>query len=107
MNGNGFLHLMLEREKMPCCNEKKKPLTEYSIVKAGQSIIKQLIDPSYDAFASTEIKEERMKTCKECEKIAFLVNKPMCSVCGCFLTAKTSLIDQDCPHPEGSKWPKE
>jgi hypothetical protein len=90
-----------------CQNENNsKPFTEYSIVKASKSIIKHFTDPSYNAFVSDEVKAERLKKCEDCDLRDEFFGKKRCSVCLCFLEAKSSLVDQDCPHPQGSKWQK-
>ena len=90
---------------MSCC-KKNKPLIEFSIVKAGKSIIKHFTDPEYDAFVSEETKTARLKACDSCEKLEEFFGKKRCSVCLCFVNAKASLADQDCPHENGSKWQK-
>lgn len=49
------------------------------------------------------VKKYRMKICATCDKRKWFV----CSVCGCGLPQKTSLIgefDDGCPHPNGPKW---
>lgn len=28
----------------------------------------------------------------------------ICNLCGCVLKAKTRSLEEDCPHPNGSKW---
>ena len=90
---------------MSCCPEKeKKPFTEYSLVKAGASIIKHFTDPTYDAFVEEDIKKERLKSCENCEELTEFFGKKQCKICSCFVNAKASLVDQDCPHPNGSKW---
>jgi len=100
--------LLLKKSlRVECCPKKKKPFTDYSIVKAGSSIIKHFTDPSYNAFVSEEEKERRLKICKSCDEIGEFLGKQRCNVCLCFVDAKTKLVDQDCPHPKGSKWQKE
>ena len=51
-------------------------------------------------------KYERINECLNCDKIEDFLGKKRCQVCLCFIEAKASLIDQDCPHPNGSKWQK-
>jgi len=88
-----------------CQDEKtNKPFTEYSLMKAGKSIIKHFTDPTYDAFSSPELKAERLKKCESCDMREEFFGKNRCKICLCFLEAKASLVDQDCPHPEGSRW---
>ena len=93
---------------MSCCQDKNKskPLTEYSIVKAGKSIIKHFTDPTYNAFVSEDIKKERISICENCEELDTIFSKKRCKICLCFIDAKASLVDQDCPYKNGSKWPK-
>jgi hypothetical protein len=93
---------------MSCgCEDDKKPFTEYSLVKAGKSVIKHFTDPTYNAFSSQEVKAERIKICENCENREEFLGKKRCKICLCFIDAKASLIDQDCPHPEGNKWQKD
>ena len=89
-----------------CCPSEKKPFTQYSLVKAGKSIIKHFTDPTYNAFADVEIKDFRLSQCNSCELLTVTLGKKQCKACKCFIDAKASLIDQECPHPEGSRWIK-
>jgi hypothetical protein len=92
---------------MSCCPERdKKPFTEYSLVKAGKSVIKHFTDSTYDAFVPDEEKSERLKACSACEMEREVFGLKNCAACNCFLEAKASLIEMDCEHPEGSKWPE-
>jgi tetratricopeptide (TPR) repeat protein len=50
-------------------------------------------------IASPELQKKRLETCKQCEHHSGL----RCRVCGCFTTAKSSLVHEDCPI---GKWPK-
>lgn len=43
---------------------------------------------------------ERLDVCIHCELRKGLV----CGECGCVLQAKARLIEEHCPHPDGSKW---
>jgi hypothetical protein len=39
-----------------------------------------------------------MKQCKECSEILYLTrNVTECSICGCFLDAKTRVKEESCP----------
>ena len=90
---------------MSCCKENKfEAFTKHSLVKAAESIIKHMMSPHYDAFVGEETKIERMKICDDCEMKEKILGKKRCKVCSCFLEAKASLAEQDCPHPGGSKW---
>ena len=90
---------------MSCCkDEKKTPFTEYSIIKAGKSIIKHFTDSSYNAFVEESEKKQRLKICEDCDQSEEFMGKKRCKICKCFLTAKASLADQSCPHPDGNKW---
>jgi hypothetical protein len=75
-------------------------------VKAGASVIKHFTDPTYNAFVEKEVKEERLKSCNSCSEAEEFFSKKRCKICLCFVEAKASLVDQDCPHPKGSKWQK-
>jgi hypothetical protein len=89
---------------MSCCQEtKNKPFTEHSLVKAGKSLVRHFVDPSYDAFSGEDEKTKRLKACNSCEKLTDFMGKKQCSLCACFVEPKASLIDQECPHPE-NKW---
>jgi hypothetical protein len=88
---------------MDCCN-KDYDFTKYSLVKAAKSVIKHFTTSNYNAFVSEEIKEYRLKMCKECDQISETLGKISCKQCGCFLEAKAKLVDQSCPHPKGNKW---
>jgi hypothetical protein len=88
------------------CPDDKKPFTEYSLAKAGSSIIKHYTDPTYDAFVDDEVKMERLKKCEDCDQLGSVLGVKRCNVCWCFVNAKASLVDQDCPHPNGSRWQK-
>jgi len=90
---------------MSCnCEDDKKPFTKFSLVNAGISVIKHFTDSTYNAFADEEIKKKRLDACNSCENLTEFLGKRQCKICLCFLDAKASLIDQDCPHPQGSKW---
>ena len=93
---------------MSCCpyNPDKVPFTEYSIVKAGTSLIKHFTSPTYNAFVEEAVKNKRIEVCNSCEELGEFFGKQQCKICKCFIKAKASLSDQDCPHPQGSKWPR-
>ena len=92
---------------MSCCNNDNKPMTTtYSLMKAGSSIIKHYLNPTYNAYASEETKNERILVCKDCELLTSFMGKQQCKACKCFIELKTSLVDQTCPHPKGNKWKK-
>lgn len=46
-------------------------------------------------FASDELANERLETCNSCEHLF----KPTgnCKKCGCFVKAKTKILNQQCP----------
>lgn len=90
---------------MGCCDGKRsKTFTQYSIVKAGKSLIKNFIDPTYNAFVDPQTKKTRLDACRKCEMLETFFNKERCKVCLCFIEPKSSLVDQSCPHPEIDKW---
>ena len=89
---------------MGCCGSKKIPLTRYSLLQAGSSVIKHYLDPKYDAFTSPEEKAKRLEACNKCEMLGEFFGKKQCKVCSCFVEQKASLVDQNCPYPDGSKW---
>ncbi len=90
---------------MGCCGQPdKKPFTKYSLLKAGASVIRNYTDPTYNAFSSDEVKDDRLKACKDCDMLGEFFGKKQCTVCKCFVEPKAALIDQVCPHPTGSKW---
>lgn len=92
---------------MKCCDDsRKKPFTKYSLLNAGISVIRHYIDPTYDAFTTQETKEKRLEECNKCENLGEFFGKKQCKICMCFIEPKSSLVDQDCPHPNGSKWQK-
>ena len=43
----------------------------------------------------------RLDACKTCDKYTI---KSTCTLCGCFMPAKTKAINAKCPHPDGPKW---
>jgi len=76
-----------------------------SPVASGIMPITSISHGTHNPFVSTELQEERLKICKECSFHTSMLNKDRCTVGeGSFLKARTSLKDQNCPHPEGSKW---
>jgi hypothetical protein len=92
------------------CNEKKG----FSLVEAATSIgsvvtsaVKTFTLKDYNPMTSPEVQAMRLNLCQECDYHTTVLNKSRCSICGCFLKAKTSLKDQSCPHPEGPKWQEE
>lgn len=91
---------------MSCCEDKnkKKPFTQFSIVEAGASVIRHFVDPTYNAFTDSEIKNKRIEICNNCENIEEFFSKKRCKICLCFIEAKASLVDQTCPHPKGDRW---
>lgn len=74
------------------------------VVKTG---LKMAFVLDYDPLVSKEIQEKRLELCRNCDKHTVTLEKLRCTVCTCFLQAKTSLKDQECPHPDGPKWQKE
>lgn len=45
-----------------------------------------------------ELAEQRMRQCQECSEILYLTkNVTECSICGCFLDAKTRVEEERCP----------
>lgn len=90
--------------KSDCCGENKGTFTKYSLLQAGASVIRHFLDPTYDAFSPPEIKQTRLEACQKCEMLGEFFGKKQCSVCKCFVEPKSALIDQKCPHPQGSKW---
>lgn len=83
----------------------KKTFVQKSIVKAGISIIKHFTNQEYDAFVTPEQKAARLAACENCELLRKKWGANRCGICKCFVEAKSSLKDQTCPHPKGSKWP--
>lgn len=45
----------------------------------------------------------RVAACRSCP--LFRPSDERCSECGCYVTKKAKMLDQDCPHPDGSRWP--
>lgn len=43
-----------------------------------------------------EVREERLAICRECPK--FKKTLKLCSICGCFMPAKTWMHNQTCPQ---------
>lgn len=62
-----------------------------------------------------EMAVKRLTACNSCEHKKETFDKfgelnikfDSCGICGCILNWKAKLQDQDCPHPEGSKWSEE
>lgn len=50
-------------------------------------------------FASQDLAQERYEICKSCEY--FNVVSKTCKKCGCFMVAKTKLLNTSCPM---NKW---
>ena len=48
----------------------------------------------------SEMAIDRLKVCKSCD----LRKGRFCSVCWCELDAKAEVREEDCEHPNGSKW---
>ncbi len=46
--------------------------------------------------SSSALKQERLATCHECENFKERFKK--CSVCGCIMPLKVSLVDSKCPE---------
>lgn len=96
------------------CNCDKHKGGNFSIVEAAKSIsravssaVKTVSNGNYNPLVSEETKRKRLDICTNCEMHTYFLNKLRCTVCGCFLQAKTSLKDQVCPHPDGPKWQQE
>jgi len=51
-----------------------------------------------EIFVNNEIWEERGRICQSCDKITMLNT---CSICNCFMPAKTKLAGASCPE---NKW---
>lgn len=95
---------------MGCCDGNKgnkKTFMGHSLFKAGKSIIKHFVDPTYNAFSSEEEKKRRIDICMNCKNKEVFMGKNRCKICYCFIEPKASLIDQWCPDPDGNKWKKE
>ncbi len=88
---------------MSCNCDDSEPLLKSSLIQAGKSVIKHFLNPTYQAFVSDEIKEKRLKICNSCENLTSFLGQNQCSICKCFLGAKASLIDQNCPD-KNDRW---
>jgi hypothetical protein len=82
----------------------------FSPLEAGKSLAKAVVS-GIKSMSSGEvilvdeaIQKERMSICTSCDFHVVTLKKSRCRVCGCFLKLKTSLRDQECPHPDGPKW---
>lgn len=53
-----------------------------------------LVNPKTE-YASAEISEERYSICKQCPELIKLTKQ--CKKCGCFMYAKTKLLEATCP----------
>lgn len=59
-----------------------------------------LIDPRKPKV-SKDIAEQRMSICDQCPYLIQLTR--MCSKCGCYMPAKTTLAEAECPEQRWSK----
>lgn len=53
-----------------------------------------LVNPKTE-YASAEVAEERYSICKQCPELIKLTKQ--CKKCGCFMSAKTKLLEAVCP----------
>jgi len=53
-----------------------------------------LVNPKTE-WASSEVAEERYSICKQCPELIKLTKQ--CKKCGCFMSAKTKLLEAVCP----------
>ena len=79
------------------CNNKDMPSMMTMANELGKSIVavgKDLIN-NKNVFAIEEIINKRLNICKSCE--FFNNENNRCSICGCYMTAKTKLNSSNCP----------
>jgi len=53
-----------------------------------------MINPNIDRVSS-EVAEKRFSTCQSCPELIKLTSQ--CKKCGCFMAAKTKLLNATCP----------
>jgi hypothetical protein len=89
------------------CEDEKKPngfFTAKSLVSLGKSVINYVVNPRQSAFVTETELQSRLEACRHCEMLEESVGGSRCGICKCFVEMKAKLIDQECPHPDGSKW---
>ena len=74
-----------------------------SLTSAGSSMIKSLVS-DYDPYVKDEEKQKRLEICRSCDFHNLLLGKESCKICGCFLSAKTSLKEQKCADEKNPRW---
>ncbi len=67
-----------------------------SIIKKIKAIIKGWWFLITDNKTSRLVSEPRIKICNNCEYKNKLTNS--CELCGCFIPAKTRVIEEECPN---------
>jgi len=65
------------------------------------NMLQQLLRQHDWTEAPVEMAHARLRHCTACEK-----NDPRgtCLVCGCLLSIRTRILEQQCPHPLGARW---
>ncbi len=53
-----------------------------------------IVNPATE-WVSSEVSEERYSICKTCPELIKLTTQ--CKKCGCFMSAKTKLLNSSCP----------
>ena len=69
------------------------PLTQKSAVSLGKGVRDSLLNRKVDA----KEKNRRLSICHDCEHY----DAPRCTLCGCFMNFKTTLLSSECPI---NKW---
>lgn len=85
-----------------------------NVIKTVGSVISTELKDSLNLLPpkQKEMAKKRLSACSTCEykketfdKFGDLnIRLETCGICGCILELKSKLYEQDCPHPEGSKW---
>lgn len=87
----------MAKEMKPCkgCRESVR-LSEQEIA----AMISQ-VENSGSPLASDSVYEARVAQCSNCSNLQY---KTTCMVCGCVVQVRAKLLNNTCPHPQGSLW---
>lgn len=90
----------MAKQMKPCkgCRESVR-LSEQDIL----AMISQ-VENSGSKLASDPVYEGRLAQCNDCSNLQYGTT---CMVCGCVVRVRAKLLNNSCPHPQGSLWNSE
>ncbi len=90
---------MMEHHPAPNCRHcvRPKQLDDAQL----EGVLRQLLQRNGWTEAPAELAHARLQCCATCAKND---GQGTCLLCGCLLSIRTRIREQQCPHPQGALW---